>query len=319
MKLDVPLDQPLADEIYAFWGWIFESEHDFPPDVFTGSEREFVRYRIYVERIDGRIASTCNLIWSDSDPRVAGLGEVATHPEFRRRGLAGDVCAQALEDFRGAGGEAVYLGTNNPGALRVYHRLGWRRLAGTAIMAAASNGNAPEEFMADYFRAPGRVAMRPADPAIRATIVPLLCTAHDWRVLDANMGMHSIRYEIQGSCNGLYRRCSDVTNDERGQWFVAATEDGRAVGLSSARLDDDGRCRVDGFAHWRFMDSMSDLLDAAVAWGRDRGAGSFAARLCVEDEDKIRRFDDLGFRSGPPGDDFEIDGRTVASVMYERA
>ena len=50
------------------------------------------------------------------------LGEVATDPKQRRSGISTRLCACALEEFRGNGGEAIFLGTGNPDAARVYYR-----------------------------------------------------------------------------------------------------------------------------------------------------------------------------------------------------
>ena len=106
---------------------------------------------------------------------------------YRGRGIASRLCEQAVEEFVAQGGEAVFLGTGNPDAARIYHRLGWRRIAGTNVWARVTTGDSPEEYLADYFRAPGQVSIVPGDASLRVPMIPLLVAPHDWQVLDGNL------------------------------------------------------------------------------------------------------------------------------------
>ena len=151
------------------------------------------------------MAGTCGLTISRKVPALGGFGEVATDPALRRAGIATDLCAQAVEDFRKRGGEALFLGAGDPGPARIYHRLGWRKLAGAYVMANVTSEDSPEEFLTDYFRSLGTVEVRPASPDIRIPIIPLLVLPHDWQVLDSNAAMFSTRYATLNSCMALYR------------------------------------------------------------------------------------------------------------------
>ena len=281
---------------------------DFPPEVFLGSERRHNQNTVYLRRRGTRLAGTCVLTTSKTVPALGGLGEVATEPKFRRSGIASDLCALAVEDFRESGGQALFLGTGNPEAARIYYRLGWRRLAGSNVMANISADESPEEFLADYFRSiDPPLSVEPVTPAVRLPMVPLLLMPHDWLVLDANpAGMYSTRHCIQSSCLSLYPKYDAVVGDGSGAWFTAGTGGGQVVGMSTARLDDTGECRVDGFVHLRFLDSWRGLMEAAVAWGVGWSATRIRALLSVEDEEKQALFESLGFRGSGPGQDFAL-------------
>ena len=317
MRFEVPLEPGLTRELFDFWISIFGEPMDLPPEVFLGAELEQNDNVVYVARREGQLAGTCGMTVSRQVPGLGGFGEVATDPALRRSGIAGALCAQAVEEFRGRGGEALFLGTENPGAARIYHRLGWRKLAGANVMANITSGDSPEAFLTDYFRSLGTVEVRPASPEIRIPIIPLLVLPHDWQVLDSNAAMFSTRYATQNSCMGLYRRYGDVAADGRGAWFVAVTADGRAAGISTARLDDSGGCRVDGFAHKSRMDAWDDLVDAAIRWAEAAGAQSVTADVSVEDEEKRALFEGLGFSHAGRGQQFSLDGREVASETLE--
>ena len=317
MRFEAPLPSELAEELFTFWPAIFggpSDDPDLPHHVFLGSEREYNRNTVYVDRQGEKIAGTCGLTVSKRVPILGGVGEVATGPEFRRSGIATELCRQAVDEFRCSGGQAVFLATGNPDAARVYYRLGWRKLAGASVMANISDGSSPEAFLVDYFRDLGTAKVRPATPEVRIPMIPLLVSPHDWQVLDSNAAMFSTRYAVQGSCMGLHRRYGAVTRGDRGSWFSAVTDSGRVVGLSTARLDESGGCRVDAFVHKYHKGAWNELVEATTGWGASRGVSSFEATVSVEDEEKRAMFESIGFVSAGTSEPFELGDREVESV-----
>ena len=319
MRFDVPLTEGLADELLGFWHGIFGDNPDLTREILVGDEEAHNRNVLYMERSEDKPSGTCLVTTSRRLPGLGGFGEVATAPEARRTGIATRLCGQAVDEFRASGGEALFLGTGNPEALRVYHRLGWRKLAGANVMAMISGGDSPEAFLVDYFRPAGQATVRPASPRDRVPMIPLIQAPHDWQVLDANAGMRSTRYAVQNSCNGLYPRYDALTIDGRGAWLSAETADGRVIGMATARLRDSGVCQVDGFTHGDHDDVWTPLIEAAMSWGAGKSASVYQAVVSVEDEEKRERFEALGFREAGPADGFELAGRTVGGVQLERA
>ena len=319
MRFEAPLPAVLVEELFAFWGAIFgESvEPDLPTGVFLGQEKEHNRNTVYLHRRGEQLAGTCGLTVSKRVPILGGLGEVATNPEFRGSGIATELCGQAVDQFRQGGGQVLFLGTGNPDAARVYHRLGWRKLAGTNVMANISSGDSPEAFLVDYFRNLGTAAVRTATPQDRIPMIPLLVSPHDWQVLDSNAAMLSTCYSGQVSCMGLYRRYAAVARDNRGSWFSAVTDSDRVVGLSTARLQDSGGCRVDAFARKDHQSVWNELIHAVMEWGARSGASSFEATVSVEDEEKHALFESIGFRTAGWAEPFDLDGREVKSVRLK--
>ena len=316
-RYEIPIEQDLAEELFAFWEKIFgPGDPDVPMGVFLGNEVDHSRLITYLERDGDTLTGTCGITISRADPRLAGFGEVATRPDYRGRGIASRLCGQAVEEFDTQGGEAVFLGTGNPDAARIYHRLGWRRIAGTNVWARVSTGDSPEEYLADYFRAPGQMSIVPGDASLRLPMIPLLITPHDWQVLDGNLPapMMSTRYAVQNSCMGLCRRYYDLVKRDAAAWFAAKTSDGRLVGISTAWIDDSNVCAVDGFIHARFQDSFDALVGAAIDFGRFQEADRITTRLSVEDEDKQAAFESLGFHKGNVEGSFALDDREVAAV-----
>ena len=326
-RREAPLPQELAKELFAFWREIFgHGDPDVPLGVFLGEEDAHNRLINYLER-DGEgdgapIAGTCGTTIGRANPRIAGFGEVATRPAARGRGIATRLCRQALEEFTEQGGEAIFLGTGNPAAARIYHRLGWRKLAGSNVWAAIASGASPEEYLVDYFRAPSDVSIAPGDASLRVPMIPLLLAPHDWQVLDGNLPepMLSTRYATQNSCMGLCRRYYALVKGggAGAAWFSAKTDDHRVVGIATARVTASNACNVDGFAHARFDGAFESLIEAAVAWGEGRGADRLTAVVPIEDEDKRARLEALGFSDAQVEGTFALGDRRVESVTLAR-
>lgn len=318
MRLEAPLKPGLTWELFEFWVPIFGEPMDLPREVFLGGEVLQNRNAVYLARREGKLAGTCGLTISISVPALGGFGGVATDPGLRRSGIATELCQEAVDDFREWGGQALFLGTGNPAAARIYHRLGWRKLAGANVMANISSSGSPEEYIVDFFQGLGRATVRQASPEIRVPIIPLITLPHDWQVLDANAVMFSTRYAVQNSCMGLYRRYDHLAQDGKGAWFGAVTNDGPVVGLSTARLNRSGACQVDGFALRSHMETWPQLIEAAISWGRGGGASVTQAVVGVEDEERRALFEGLGFAGVSPGEPFDLGGREMKSEILQR-
>lgn len=316
-RFETPVQEELARELFDFWEEIFGPEDpDIPIGVFLGDEADHNRHVVLFERDNGNLAGTAGIMTPRANREFAGVGEVATRPDYRGQGIANRLCQQALDEFAEQGGEVVFLGTENPAAARIYHRLGWRRIAGSTVYANVVNGTSPEEYLVDYFRTPSPVNIVAGDASLRVPMIPLLLTPHDWQVLDGNLPtpMVSTRYAMLNSCMGLCRKYYYLVKRDDAEWFGAKTSDGRLVGIATAFIDAENICHVDGFIHKRFNDSYGALIDAAMQWGRERDATRFAARICAEDIEKRALFGDFGFRTGPIDGTFTISEREVPAV-----
>ncbi|MCZ6678140.1 MAG: GNAT family N-acetyltransferase [Candidatus Poribacteria bacterium] len=319
IELEPPLPENLVDELTDFWEAIFETPYDGFRGILTGAEREHNYDGFYLVREGKQLVGTTHLTMSQANPALGGLGEVAVPPEFRRRGIARMLCKRARDVFCERGGQALFLGTGNPAAARVYHRLGWWKLAGANVMALITSGDSPEAFLVDDFRQPGPVTIAPGTAQDRIPMIPLLVSPHNWQVLDANVGMFSTRYAVQSSCMGLFPKYAALSPDGQGAWFSARTDGGRLVGLSTARLDSSGRAEVDGFVHQNASGAWTDLIGAAMRWAAEQGVTTFRALVSIEDEDKRSMFEGLGFRQIGVGEAFNLGERQIESVRLEKA
>ena len=318
LVFDPPLPEELVYELIGFWQGLFQADYEPFRSILNGKERGQNRDVFYLVKRGGKTVGTCHLTMSESSPELGGMGEVGTAAEFRGMGIASVLCARARDDFRNAGGQALFLGTGNPAAARVYRRLGWRKLAGANVMVFVADEHSSEAFLVDYFGNGGAATVAVGSAIDRIPMIPLLISPHDWQVMDANAGMHSTRYVVQNSCMGLYPRYETLTSGGRGAWFAGRTNQGCLVGISTSHLDGAGGCQVDGFTHHNHRAALGSLLEAAVSWANTHGAAPCWSRVSIEDEDKISRFEGLGFRRARVDKPFDLGGRQVTSVRLER-
>lgn len=86
----------------------------------------------FVWEEDGRIVGNASLIqFRDQGKRVYLIANVATHPEYRRRGIARALTERAIQSARDKSATAVWLHVraDNPGAIKMYADLGFAEIA----------------------------------------------------------------------------------------------------------------------------------------------------------------------------------------------
>lgn len=316
LRYSPPLDAELIDELTRLWEQVFECSFSGLKPVLEGSEVEDNNDVVYVARDGDRVAGTCHLTVCKSDPRVGGVGEVAVPPEYRRQGLATKLCQQALDEFRSVGGEALFLGTVNPEAARVYERLGWRRLNGSTVMLWNKQQMLPDEFLRDWFREQnGPRNVPPALATIRIPLIPLAVADHPWLILDINTELYSTRHVTQNSCMGLYPRYEQAA--KRGAIFRAWTPDDMFVGAVTVRFDGEHSARIDGFTHADYRGYWDGLIESAVRFARDERGLKCYAVVAAADEEKRRAFEITAFRDVGSAGTILLNGCTVAMRRLE--
>ena len=329
-KYEVPIAEELVRELVEFWQMIPELQ---PTEQWRrkllGLEQNHERTIIYVLRRGGKIAGMCQLSVSRRLPALGQFDWPATIPEFRRAGIGALLWSAAVDDFEAAGGRAIFLGTNLADAFRLYRRLGYSKMPASITLVKVLDGESPEVFLTDWFRETGPAMVSAGEPDDQIPSYPLLISPHDWQVLDANVGLLSVRYSLQHTFAGLYEGYEQVVADGNGARFAARADDGRVVGMSTARLDADGSCSVDGFVHRYYLELWNELIGRAVEFGKSRGAGLIHARVSREDFEKRKRFEEIGLREAGPAPEFVLDGLqlndarniepvSVAAIRMER-
>jgi len=76
----------------------------------------------------------CRITISRAMPWTAMLGDVCVAPESRGSGIGRKILCHAISEAERLGVEAIWLGTNNPVAARLYDSVGFRFVTGSNVM-----------------------------------------------------------------------------------------------------------------------------------------------------------------------------------------
>jgi GNAT superfamily N-acetyltransferase len=236
------------------------------------------------------IVGTSWYVVGKENPRIGLLGGVWAEPKVRRVGIATLATEATLRHFERQGGEAIYLGTVNPDALRIYERLGFTTYSGIvrrALVGGARDGGAT--FDASYFRAPGPTTVREATWGDHAGISALYFAPNDAILLDAPTGKFASRLSPQTSCVNSYPPLWESTFGRAGLVGVLETEDRRIVGTVAVHRRSAlpvARRAILDFCLAPGVHRADQLLDFAVAWAGRQGLTSLVAYVCERDDSK---------------------------------
>ena len=315
-----PLDPEAVCQMHELWLTAFG--HDFisdvPDDVLYGGEERWNYVNIYRHISERQTISTAIVIRPHALPALGGLGEVSTDPKFKGQGLATTTCEQLAEDFYKSGGIALFLGTVNPDAARIYERLGWQHINGSRLMVRLSDTNDYDEFTRRYFdnSIPSKICV--AKPGSRIPLIPLVLLPHNWSILDSNISLYSTSVEPQQSCLGLYRRYEYLRTHRQGEWFTLITKDERVLGISSAIHKGDNRYQVDGFCHSDHENSFSKLIETAIDWCKSKKAAEITFKIAKQDKSKEHLIRNVGFKTMNAEDYLESDTMKTQSLLYSK-
>lgn len=293
IRVETPLDYSLIDELIRFWEEIFG--YTYNRKILEGNEVRYNRNLIYIARDKSKIIGTCNLTLPCHTTTVSGLGEVATTPEYRGHGIASTLCKDALTDFIGLGGRALFLGTENPKAEKVYGRLGWQRINGSQVWVNLSGCNSVDEFYKDYFKADSSIRIVKGNATHRIPLIPLVVYPHKSKMLDCNTAMFSTTHTIQKSCMRLYPYYRNHEENPNSIWLCAENRKASLIGLSTA-VKKDGNYIVDGFVHPSYKKTLPELITEACRIIEQKNGCKIRAFAGKKDTEKLKVFIQLGFK-----------------------
>ena len=133
--------------------------------------------------VDGRFASAVTISRQGSDTQRWYIANVATHPDYRGRGLARTLVAAALDRIRTQGGRYALLRVyaDNQPAYRLYRGLGFRHLETSTILKGEAHPIAASALPDHYALRPVpqtdwhtrfAVALRLASPETKSVCPP---------------------------------------------------------------------------------------------------------------------------------------------------
>ncbi len=266
--------------------------------VLNGDYADVSHDVFFVGLLDGEIVGTS---WYGA-PRdtmdVATYGRIITREDQRRKGIAAALCALPVEEFRAAGGQAMYLGTGRTNPARfIYEQLGFVHYnyienAGT-IMRLIFSGDA-DAFEAEYYEPRRSTEVRSihAGDLARAEVLYNLPL---WAVKDSFLGiMYNAPFEGQ-----FFDIVAHI--EKEGEGGMALVTGGRQRLMGMAYTAKAPAWQV-GQTHLRYIEFLvhPNYVDYGAELLRETEAASsaevFIARLAEADEDKVAVVAEAGYR-----------------------
>src|SRR5512133_2216748 len=96
----------------------------------------------FVWEENGRIVGNASLIpFRDHGKRIYLIANVATHPDYRRRGIGHALTERSMKQARDKNASAIWLHVrdDNPGAIKLYQDLGFQEIARRTTWQANPN------------------------------------------------------------------------------------------------------------------------------------------------------------------------------------
>ncbi len=292
----LPTDDAVTKPVIELWRECFgEGEVMGTRKQFLGEEADVDEDLLYVLSFNGRMVSCCH-VTRRKGTGMAGLGGVATVPEFRGRGFSRDVITFALQDFDASGGEVIWLGTENPAAANLYHSLGFSFLPGTQVMRRLRKGLTDTSFLDGFFKGDS-ACVKDGSAACRIPMIPLMTSRLGFAVMDCVAGFCGSENVVECSCMGIYPAYESVRANN-GNWHCLDIGYGRIGGLGSWKALEDGTVMVDGFWHSNYRAQAIDLMATLIEEAKTAGLRIIMPVADV-DESKADVAMKLGATKGP--------------------
>ena len=229
---------------------------------------------------------------------VATYGRIITHEDHRRKGIATVLCALPVDEFKGLGGRAMYLGTGRTNPARfIYERLGFEHYnyvedAGT-IMRLIFSGD-PQAFEDDYYRTGCETALRPIHAGDLAR-AELLFNLPLWAVKDSSLGIiYNTPFE-----GAFFDILSHIEKPTESGFALVTPPDERMMGMAytaAAPGAEAGQTHVrylEFLVHPNYSGRGAELLTTTE---QSSSAEVFIARVAAADRDKLAVIEEAGYR-----------------------
>jgi len=133
LKIDSPVRSQRNWQIESFCLKIFEYT-DYSLRRALAGELNELQCSFFIAESKGDILVVAGCLYSMSKPSVAILGPVCTDPQYRKNGLAFELCGMLLEQLRAQKIGSVYLGVkDNIPAVKLYKKLGFLEHSGIVM------------------------------------------------------------------------------------------------------------------------------------------------------------------------------------------
>jgi len=201
----------------------------------------------YVWEQEGRIVGNSSLIpFRDQGRRIHLIANVATHPDYRRRGIGRVLTQRCMEHAREKKTTAIWLHVrdDNPGAIKLYEDLGFREVARRTAWHANPDPFLPKP-VSDIQIVPRHPRFWPIQQDWMRRLYPvILGWYHSWNFNALRPGLWNWMYRLFVDYN--IKQWAAVRGDELLATLTWMPHGGRTESIYAATPGRDGLPQVQG-------------------------------------------------------------------------
>ena len=292
----IPISQKKSSNLYDLWiknGFENEKNIDINKSLLSGSEVQSNLIKLYVYENKDHILSSAVILMNIQNPSIAAIGEVCTSLNSRGKGLANSLCEKIIEDyFSNYQNNAIFLGTVNPIAEKIYKSLGWKNIDNSLVMFNSKNQDDFESFLNKYNKNELRKHISEGNSNFRLSIIPFVLSIRSNNQIDLNSKINLINKT--SSCLGLFNKYESL-QFRQGKWFSLSDDENRIFSIVSYLEEHNKSFRIDGLFNKFYYDDSKKLIKFLVNKLVNQKANKIYAEIYKKDELKLQLFHELGF------------------------
>tara|TARA_B100000579_G_scaffold86857_2_gene68110 strand:- start:64761 stop:65723 length:963 start_codon:yes stop_codon:yes gene_type:complete len=292
----IPITTKQITNLYDLWvnnGFENEKNIDINKNLLSGSEVKSNKIKLYVYEKAATVLSSAIIIINNNNPSISGVGEVCTSVNYRGKGLANTLCEKIVDDyFLNNQSRAIFLGTINPVAEKIYKSLGWQMIKNTNVMFNSKNQDDFESFLLTYNKPNSTKIITKGNSDFRISIIPFVLSQRSKNQIDLNSKVNLINK--LSSCLGLYNKY-DSLYVKKGNWFSVSDNENRLFSIVSYLEKEDKKFRIDGLFNYLYYDEAKKLVEFVINKLVNQKPNKISVEIYKKDTSKLQMFHELGF------------------------
>ena len=187
---------------------------------------------------------------------------------------------------------AIFLGTINPVAEKIYKSLGWQMIKNTNGMLNSKNQDDFESFLLTYNKPNSTKIITKGNSDFRISIIPFVLSQRSKNQIDLNSKVNLINK--LSSCLGLYNKY-DSLYVKKGNWFSVSDKENRLFSIVSYLEKEDKKFRIDGLFNYLYYDEAKKLVEFVINKLVNQKPNKISVEIYKKDTSKLQMFHELGF------------------------
>ena len=256
--------------------------------------------RYFVGEINGNIVSQMWYGLPRDGTGMAEFGHVYTEPECRGKGIASKLMEFLAADFQKSKGNALFCGTGNPHAAKIYRRNGFQNIeegkeTGAMVLIKSNYASNFSELENKYFEPGLEINVLPATRKEQFDVDKVFHCSTGLKTIAENWHTVFLASQVSSLRAVLFK-----VEDGKGLATVAKNSKGNIVGyayiLSFGSLIEEKSKILDFIIHPNYLKNGIQILQETVEIGKKQGIENIRCYVSSRDKEKSAILLKAGFK-----------------------